>query len=172
MRVVVAEDQLLTREGIVRVLSDAGLEVVGEAVEVDVLGEDEHSASRFLDADASGGAQPFVGVRRREPYVDDGDVGPLTADEFHQRVDVGRFADDLEASVPEHSHDSLASEELVLGDYDAHGINASIVVSPVVSLPPSAAIRSTTCWPHSAPVPAMWTSTSASPVAMSTSRPA
>ena len=37
MRVVVAEDQLLTREGIVRVLRDAGVEVVGEAVDVDTL---------------------------------------------------------------------------------------------------------------------------------------
>lgn len=37
MRVVVAEDQLLTREGIVRILRDAGLEVVGEAVDVESL---------------------------------------------------------------------------------------------------------------------------------------
>ena len=33
MRVVVAEDQLLTREGIVRLLRDAGVEVVGEAID-------------------------------------------------------------------------------------------------------------------------------------------
>ena len=37
MRVVVAEDQLLTRAGIVRVLRDAGLDVVGEAVDIDSL---------------------------------------------------------------------------------------------------------------------------------------
>jgi DNA-binding NarL/FixJ family response regulator len=37
MRVVVAEDQLLTREGIVRVLRDAGFEVVGEATDIDTL---------------------------------------------------------------------------------------------------------------------------------------
>jgi DNA-binding NarL/FixJ family response regulator len=37
VRVVVAEDQLLTREGIVRLLQDAGIEVVGEALDVDTL---------------------------------------------------------------------------------------------------------------------------------------
>jgi len=34
MRVVVADDELLTREGIVRLLGDAGVEVIGEASEV------------------------------------------------------------------------------------------------------------------------------------------
>ena len=37
MRVVVAEDQLLTREGIVRLLIDAGVDVVGEAGDADAL---------------------------------------------------------------------------------------------------------------------------------------
>jgi DNA-binding NarL/FixJ family response regulator len=37
MRVVVVEDQLLTREGIVRVLRDAGVDVVGEAVDAESL---------------------------------------------------------------------------------------------------------------------------------------
>ena len=37
MRVVVAEDVMLTREGIVRLLRDAGFEVVGEAEDLDGL---------------------------------------------------------------------------------------------------------------------------------------
>jgi DNA-binding NarL/FixJ family response regulator len=37
VRVVVAEDVMLTREGIVHVLADAGIEVVGEAADVDGL---------------------------------------------------------------------------------------------------------------------------------------
>ncbi len=37
MRVVVAEDVMLTREGIVRLLRDAGIEVVAEAVDLDGL---------------------------------------------------------------------------------------------------------------------------------------
>ena len=37
MRVVVAEDVMLTREGIVRLLQDAGVEVVAEAAEADTL---------------------------------------------------------------------------------------------------------------------------------------
>ena len=37
MRVVVAEDVLLTRAGIVRLLHDAGVNVVGEAEDVDGL---------------------------------------------------------------------------------------------------------------------------------------
>ncbi len=35
MRVVVAEDQLLTREGLVKIITNAGAEVVGEAVDYD-----------------------------------------------------------------------------------------------------------------------------------------
>jgi DNA-binding NarL/FixJ family response regulator len=37
MRVVVAEDVMLTREGIVRVLADAGVEVVGTTEDADGL---------------------------------------------------------------------------------------------------------------------------------------
>jgi len=37
VRVVVAEDVMLTREGVVRVLRDAGFEVVGEAEDLDGL---------------------------------------------------------------------------------------------------------------------------------------
>ena len=37
MRVVVAEDVMLTREGITRLLTDAGVEVVGEAEDADTL---------------------------------------------------------------------------------------------------------------------------------------
>jgi serine/threonine-protein kinase len=37
VRVVVADDSLLTREGIVRLLADAGLDVVGHAEDADVL---------------------------------------------------------------------------------------------------------------------------------------
>ena len=37
MRVVVAEDVMLTREGIVRVLADAGMDVVGEAADAEGL---------------------------------------------------------------------------------------------------------------------------------------
>ena len=37
MRVVVAEDQLLTREGIMHVLRDAGVDVVGEAADANAL---------------------------------------------------------------------------------------------------------------------------------------
>ena len=37
MRVVVAEDPMLTREGIVRLLTEAGVEVVGQAADADAL---------------------------------------------------------------------------------------------------------------------------------------
>ena len=37
MRVVIADDSMLTREGIVRLLRDAGLEVVAEAVDAEGL---------------------------------------------------------------------------------------------------------------------------------------
>jgi DNA-binding NarL/FixJ family response regulator len=37
VRVVIADDSMLTREGIVRLLRDAGLEVVAEAVDAEGL---------------------------------------------------------------------------------------------------------------------------------------
>jgi DNA-binding NarL/FixJ family response regulator len=48
VRVVVADDTMLTREGVVRVLRDAGIEVVGEAEDADGLLR--HVATRRPDA--------------------------------------------------------------------------------------------------------------------------
>ncbi len=47
MRVVVAEDVLLTREGIVRLLRDAGMDVIGQASDADGL-------IRLVETSASG----------------------------------------------------------------------------------------------------------------------
>jgi len=63
MRVVVAEDQLLTREGIVHVLTSAGVEVVGESVDAEGL----IALVATLHADAA-----VVDIRMPPTHTDEG----------------------------------------------------------------------------------------------------
>jgi serine/threonine-protein kinase len=79
MRVVVAEDVMLTREGIVRVLTDAGVEVVGEARDADGL----------MHAVAS--AHPdcaIVDIRMPPTNTDEGIVAAQAIRERHSDVAV------------------------------------------------------------------------------------
>ena len=89
----------------------------------------------------------LVGVRRRHPHVDDGEIGRVLADRAAQAVGVVDGGDDLVAGVLEQPPQALAQERLVLGDHDAHGSSATTAVpSPrgleTLTLPPSAATRS------------------------------
>src|ERR1700759_3481025 len=63
MRVVVADDQALTREGVARLLEDAGLEVVGRAVD----GEDLLRKVRAHKPDVA-----VVDIRMPPMHADDG----------------------------------------------------------------------------------------------------
>jgi DNA-binding NarL/FixJ family response regulator len=79
MRVVIAEDVMLTREGIRRVLADAGLEVVGEAGDADGL----------MQAVAS--ARPdcaIVDIRMPPTNTDEGIVAAQRIRELHPGVGV------------------------------------------------------------------------------------
>jgi DNA-binding NarL/FixJ family response regulator len=79
MRVVVAEDVMLTREGIVRVLSDAGVEVVGETGDVDGL----MRAVATAKPDCA-----LVDIRMPPTHIDEGVVAAQRIRELHPDVAV------------------------------------------------------------------------------------
>jgi DNA-binding NarL/FixJ family response regulator len=79
MRVVVAEDVMLTREGIVRVLTDSGVEVVGEAADVDSL---MHAVT------AEGPDCAVVDIRMPPTHTDEGIVAAQRIRELHPKVGV------------------------------------------------------------------------------------
>jgi DNA-binding NarL/FixJ family response regulator len=96
MRIVVAEDSVLLREGIVRLLEDAGLEVVGQAGDADdllrkVLAHRPDVAVvdvRMPPTDTDDGLQAALEIRRRLPetgvlvlsqYVEEGYALELVA---------------------------------------------------------------------------------------------
>jgi len=79
VRVVVADDVMLTRAGIVRVLTDAGVEVVGEAGDVDSL------------MHAVAGEKPdcaIVDIRMPPTNTDEGIVAAQKIRELHPEVGV------------------------------------------------------------------------------------
>jgi DNA-binding NarL/FixJ family response regulator len=79
VRVVVAEDVMLTREGITRLLGDAGVEVVGAAEDADTLLRlvDEH------DPDAA-----IVDIRMPPTHSDEGLVAAMRIRSEHPRTGV------------------------------------------------------------------------------------
>lgn len=79
MRVVVAEDVMLTREGIVRVLADAGVEVVGETGDVDGL----MRAVATQKPDCA-----LVDIRMPPTHTDEGIVAAQRIRELHPGVGV------------------------------------------------------------------------------------
>ena len=79
MRVVIADDVMLTREGIVRVLAGAGIEVVGEAGEVDGLMRDVATARPDC---------VVVDIRMPPTHTDEGIVAAQRIRELHPDVGV------------------------------------------------------------------------------------
>jgi DNA-binding NarL/FixJ family response regulator len=77
MRVVVADDSMLTREGIVRLLRDAGIEVVAEAEDADALLR--HVASILPDV-------VIVDIRMPPTHTDEGLVAVRTIRTDHPEV--------------------------------------------------------------------------------------
>jgi DNA-binding NarL/FixJ family response regulator len=79
VRVVVAEDVMLTREGIVRVLRDSGIDVVGEAADVDGL-------MHAIAAEAP--ECVVVDIRMPPTHTDEGIVAAQRIRELHPDVGV------------------------------------------------------------------------------------
>src|ERR671936_3115014 len=99
VRVVVAEDVMLTREGIVRVLGDAGVEIVGQA-------EDAEQLLRHVAIDHPDVA--IVDIRMPPTHTDEGLVAARRIREEHPRTSVvllsqflePRYAQRLLADLP------------------------------------------------------------------------
>jgi DNA-binding NarL/FixJ family response regulator len=89
VRVVVAEDVMLTREGIVRLLSDAGIEVTGEASDVDGLMRSV--ATQKPDC-------AIVDIRMPPTHTDEGVVAAERIRELHPDVAVLVLSQYVEAS--------------------------------------------------------------------------
>src|SRR5262249_29142041 len=92
------------------------------------------------------GAEPFVAKGWWQANVDDRDLRLVAADCVDERVAVRHRRCDVEAVVAEQSCESVAQQGEVLGDHDAHGSSALIVVGPpsglvTASVPSSASTR-------------------------------
>src|SRR6266508_3050271 len=101
----------------------------------------------MLSANLLCGAQPLVGVRRRQPDVDDRHVGRVAPHLEEEIAGGDALADDFESSLGQQPREALAQEHAVLGEGYAHGISARTRVPPPVVLdtrrrPPSTSTRS------------------------------
>jgi DNA-binding NarL/FixJ family response regulator len=89
VRVVVADDTLLTREGIVHVLRDAGVDVVGQAEDADAL----LRQVRLLDPDVV-----VVDIKMPPTHTDEGLVAAQRIRQEHSRVGILVLSQYLEPS--------------------------------------------------------------------------
>ena len=82
---------------------------------LDVLREHQHRRPGHRLPRLDGGPQPLVGVRRRHPDVDDGDVRAVLAHRPDERGAVADRGDHLGAGLLEQPDQALAEEDRVLG---------------------------------------------------------
>ena len=71
-------------------------------------------------------------MRRRHPDIDDRDIRLVARDLEEQVVGAGGLSDYVDAGIAEQGREPVADQQAVIGDHDAHGITAEIVV-PVPS---------------------------------------
>src|SRR5262249_20108243 len=79
-------------------------------------------------ADLPGRIQALLRVRRRHADIDQGDVRMKIANAREQRVAVAHLIQDFDVVVGEQPGAPLADQGRVVGDYDAHGIDALTTV--------------------------------------------
>jgi hypothetical protein len=72
-----------------------------------------------VGADLVRRTQALIGVGRRHPDVDDGDVGAVRADLAQQVLGVPGLAGDLEAGLLEQAREALAQQHGVISEHDA-----------------------------------------------------
>ena len=108
----------------------AGREQLGRVDGLDVLAEDQDAGLRVARAQLDRGAHALVGERRREPHVDDRQVGLVRADDPQQPGAVVGVRDDLDPALAHERDEPLAQQRVVLGDHDPHGSSTRIVVPP------------------------------------------
>jgi hypothetical protein len=87
---------------------------------LDVLREDEYAAVRPALPDLLGGTQSLVGLRRRHPDVDQGDVRLVQADVPEEILRRAALRHDLEPRVLQQARNALAQKDGVVGENYAH----------------------------------------------------
>lgn len=103
MRVVIADDVMLLRSGVARLLGEAGIEVVGEAADGEAL---MHLVSRF-DPDAA-----IVDIRMPPTHTDEGIVAAHRVRAEHPRTAVVLLSQHLE---PRYAERLFADQPRALG---------------------------------------------------------
>src|SRR5580765_941985 len=88
----------------------------------------------MLCPDLASRVQALLRVRRRHSDVDQSDVRTKIANAREQRVAVADLVHDVDVVLREQPGDTLADERCVVGDYDAHGMDARTTVPTPGSL--------------------------------------
>ena len=101
---------------------------------LDVLRHDQDPRLGRAVAQRERGPHTLVAERRRQADVDDRDLRPLEQDARDQRRAVRDGRDDVEAVVAQQPGQAVAQQREVLGDHNAQGITALIVVGPPAGL--------------------------------------
>src|SRR5262249_40090547 len=121
-------------------------EQLGRVAVFDVLRDDEHCRLGETFAELECSAEALVTKGGWQADVDDRNVRLVVADGVDERVAVCDCGGDVEAVVAEQACEPVAQQGKVLGDHDAHGSSALIVVGPpcglaIASVPSSASTR-------------------------------
>jgi hypothetical protein len=94
-------------------------EEVCRMLDLDVSREDEDADLRELFADRVRGFEPFGGVRRGHPDVNDHQIRLVLSHELDQLVRVARLADDLEVGPLEQAREPFAQKNVVVCQDDS-----------------------------------------------------
>src|SRR3954471_3649292 len=121
-----------------------GVEQLGGVDRLDVLGQDQHAKPREARARLHRRADALVGERRREPHVDDRQVGLMSPYDPQEALAVLGLRDHLDVLLAQQGDDALAQQRLVLGDDYSHGSSARITV-PSPGLLTTASVPSSAC---------------------------
>ena len=139
---LIAEDELLLREGLSRLLADAGFEVIGVASDapdllrkVGALAPDVAIVDVQMPPDhTDDGIRAAIAIRREHP-----EVGVLVLSQFREEAyamdligDDARGADDVEAGVGEQPAEPLAQQQFVVGDQHTNRLHPANPMGPPV----------------------------------------
>src|SRR4249919_904010 len=137
-------------DAVLEQVTDTGRRLSKEArrdTDLHVLGQNQNPHPGIATADFLGRAQTFVRVRRGHPDVDDRHIRLRIGDYGQEVVGAAGLGDDVDAGVAEQGREAVADQQVVVGNYDAHGITAVTVVPRPAGLttarrPSSASTRS------------------------------
>jgi hypothetical protein len=105
---------------------------IHRVLHLDMGGEQEYGRLRQLLTDHACCVEALGRVRRRHPDVHDRQVGLVLAGETEQLVGVAGLADDVVAGPAEQARESLAKEDVVVGDDDAGAGHVTVPIGAIM----------------------------------------